>query len=58
MLILKFQFKDVSNFFRKVDLLKYAEFNINISFINKLFVSKRPNTKSKIKSCKLYKYRH
>ena len=46
--------KDTSNFFRNVDILKYAEFNINISFIDTLFVSKRENTKSKIKSCKLY----
>ena len=46
--------KDISEFFKKVDLLKHAEFNVNISFIDKLFVSKRANTKSKIKSCLLY----
>ena len=27
--------KDISEFFKKVDLLKYAEFNIDISFIDK-----------------------
>ena len=46
--------KDISEFLNKVDLLKYAEFNINISFIDNLFVSKRANTKSKIISCYLY----
>ena len=46
--------KDISEFFKKVDLLKYAEFNIDISFINKIVISKRANTKTTIKSCFLY----
>ena len=46
--------KDISEFFKKVDLLKYAEFNIDISFIDKMVISKRANTKTTIKSCFLY----
>ena len=33
--------KDISDFFKKVDLLKFAEFNIDISFIDKVIISKR-----------------
>ena len=43
--------KDLSEFFKKVDLLKYAEYNIDISFINKIDISKRANIKTTIKSC-------
>ena len=46
--------KDISEFFKKVDLLKYAEFNIDVSFIDKIVISKRANTKTTIKSCSLY----
>ena len=46
--------KDISQYFKKVDLLKYAEFNIDISFIDKIVISKRANTKTTIKSCFLY----
>ena len=46
--------KDISQFFKKVDLSKYAEFNIDISFIDKIVISKRANTKTTIKSCFLY----
>ena len=46
--------KDISEFFKKVDLLKYAEFNINVSFIDKIVISKRANIKKCIKSCFLY----
>ena len=46
--------KDISDFFKKVDLLKFAEFNIYISFIDKIIVSKRENIKTTIKSCFLY----
>ena len=45
---------DISEFFKKVDLLKYAEFNIDISFIDKIVISKRANIKTSIKSCFLY----
>ena len=43
--------KDISDFFKKVDLLKFAEFNIDISFIDKIIISKRENIKTTIKSC-------
>ena len=43
--------KDISDFFKKVDLLKYSEFNIDISFIDKIVISKRANIKTTIKSC-------
>ena len=46
--------KDISSFFKKVDLLKYAEFSIDISFIDKIVISKRANTTITIKSCFLY----
>ena len=32
--------KDISEFLKKIDLLKYAEFNINVSFIDKIVISK------------------
>ena len=43
--------KDISEFLKKIDLLKYAEFNINVSFIDKMVISKRANIKTSIKSC-------
>ena len=46
--------KDISDFFKKVDLLKFAEFNIEISFIDKMIISKRENITTTIKSCFLY----
>ena len=46
--------KDISDFFKKVDLLKFAEFNIDISFIDKIIISKRDNITTSIKSCYLY----
>ena len=46
--------KDISEFLKKVDLLKYAKFDIDISFIDKIVISKRANTKTNIKSCFVY----
>ena len=46
--------KDISEYFKKVDILKYAEFNIGVSFIDKIVISKRVNIKTVIKSCFLY----
>ena len=46
--------KDISDFFKKIDLLKFAEFNIDISFIDKIIISKRDNITTSIKSCYLY----
>ena len=46
--------KDISDFFKKVDLIKFGEFNIDISFIDKIIISKRENITTSIKSCYLY----
>ena len=46
--------RDISDFFKKVDLLKFGEFNIDISFIDKIIISKRDNITTTIKSCFLY----
>ena len=46
--------KDISEFFKKIDLSKFAEFNINVSFIDNIVISKRDNIKTTIKSCYLY----
>ena len=43
--------KDISEFFKKIDLLKYGEFNISMSFIDKMVISKRANIETTIKSC-------
>ena len=46
--------RDISDFFKKLDLLKFPEFNIDISFVDKIVISKRDNIKTTIKSCFLY----
>ena len=46
--------KDISDFFKKVDLIKFGEFSIDISFIDKIIISKRENITTSIKSCYLY----
>ena len=46
--------KDISEFLKKFDILKYAEFNMDVSFIDKIVISKRANIKTSIKSCFLY----
>ena len=46
--------KDISEFFRKVTVLKFAEFNIGLKFIDNMFISSRENIKTTIKSCHLY----
>ena len=46
--------KDISEFLKKIDLLKCAEFNINVSFIDKIVISKRANIRTSIKSGFLY----
>ena len=46
--------KDISDFFKKVDLIKFGEFNIDISFIDKIIISKRDDITTTIKSCYLY----
>ena len=46
--------KDISEFFRKIDILKGAEFNINLKFIDNTVISSRTGIKTNIKSCFLY----
>ena len=46
--------KDMSEFFRKVSALKFAEFNINLRFIDNMIISSRENIKTTIKSCYLF----
>ena len=46
--------KDISEFFRKVSVLKFAEFNINLRFIDNMIISSRENIKTTIKSCYLF----
>ena len=47
-------FKDISEFFRKVTVLKFAEFNINLKFIDDMIISSRENIETTIKSCHLF----
>ena len=46
--------KDISEFFRKVTALKFAEFNIGLKFIDNMIISSRGNIKTTIKSCHLF----
>ena len=46
--------KDISEFFRKVTVLKFAEFNINLKFIDNMIISSRENIETTIKSCHLF----
>ena len=46
--------KDISEFFRKVTVLKFAEFNINLKFIDNMIISSRENIETAVKSCYLY----
>ena len=43
--------KDISEFFKKVSVLKFAEFNINLKFIDNMIISSRENIETTIKSC-------
>ena len=43
--------KDIFEFFRKVTVLKFAEFNINLKFIDNMIISSREGIKTAIKSC-------
>ena len=45
--------KDISEFFRKVTVLKFTEFNINLKFIYNMIISSRENIETTIKSCHL-----
>ena len=46
--------KDISEFLRKVAVLKFAGFNINLKFIDNMIISSRENIETTIKSCHLF----
>ena len=46
--------KDIREFFRKVTVSKFAEFNINLKFIDNMIISSREGIKTTIKSCPLF----
>ena len=46
--------KDISEFFKQVTVLKFAEFNIGLKFIDNMIISSRENIKTTIKSCHLF----
>ena len=46
--------KDISEFFKNVTILKFAEFNIGLKFIANMIISSRKNIETTIKSCHLF----
>ena len=46
--------KDISEFFRKVTVLKFAEFNISLKFVDNMIISSRENIKTTIEYCYLF----
>ena len=46
--------KDISDFFRKVDLIQFGKFNINIQLINGIFVTSREGYAYEMKNAYLY----
>ena len=46
--------KDISDYFRKIDLIQFGEFNINIELINNIFVTSRKGCTYEIKNVYLY----
>ena len=46
--------KDISDYFRKIDLIQFGEFNINIQLIDDIFVTSREGCTYKIKNVYLY----
>ena len=46
--------KDVSEFFKKITILKFAEFNIGLKFIDNMIISSRENIETSIKFCHLF----
>ena len=46
--------KDISEFFKNVSILKFAEFNIGLEFIDNMIISSRENIETIIKSCHLF----
>ena len=46
--------KDISEFFKQVTILKFAEFNISLKFTDNMIISSRENIETTIKSCHLF----
>ena len=46
--------KDISEFFKNVTILKFAEFNIGLKFIDNIIISSRENIETTIKSFHLF----
>ena len=46
--------KDISDYFRKIDLIQFGEFNINIQLIDDIFVTSREGCTYEIKNVYLY----
>ena len=46
--------KDISEFFKQVTVLKFAEFNIGLKFIYNMIISSREKIETTIKSCHLF----
>ena len=46
--------KDISDYFRKIDLIQFGEFNINIQLIDNIFVTSREGCTYEIKDVYLY----
>ena len=46
--------RDISSFFNNITVLKFAEFNINLRFIDNMIISSREGIVTKIKSCHLF----
>ena len=46
--------KDISEFFKQVTVLKFAEFNIGLKFVDNIIISSRENIETTIKSCHLF----
>ena len=46
--------KDISEFFKQVTVLKFAEFNIALNFIDNMIISSREGIETTIKSCHLF----
>ena len=46
--------KDISDYFRKIDIIQFGEFNINIQLIENIFVTSREGCTYEIKNAYLY----
>ena len=46
--------KDISDYFRKIDLVQFGEFTINIQLIDNIFITSREGCTHKIKNAYLY----